>query len=86
MSLTFDAKKLFLLQLFDKSDSLPKQSPDLLSFTITGLKDIANKHGAASTQTNDAKTLISDFVDQVRTILCYSVVDITANSEISNFS
>lgn len=46
-------------------DMLKSKSPDLFSFTITGLNDIVKKHGGKSPQADDAQRLISDFISKM---------------------
>lgn len=46
-------------------DMLKSKSPDLFSFTITGLNDIVKKHGGKSPQADDAQRLISDFITKM---------------------
>ncbi|XP_071084453.1 renin receptor-like [Haliotis cracherodii] len=41
------------------------KTPDLFSFTIYGLRNVADKHGLKSEQTKDATKMVSDFVDHV---------------------
>jgi len=40
-------------------------TPDLLSFTVSGLQGIADQHGPESSQAVDASKLVSAFVDKV---------------------
>ena len=54
-------------QVGDRPEMLKGKSPDLFSFTVTGLNDIVNKHGGKSSQAQDAQTLISDFITKVTT-------------------
>ena len=44
-------------------------TPDLLSFTVSGLQGIADQHGPESSQAVDASKLVSAFVDKVWTQL-----------------
>jgi hypothetical protein len=44
---------------------LKSRTPDLFSFTVTGLNDVVKKHGGNSPQTADAQKLISDFITKV---------------------
>lgn len=37
----------------------------MLSFTVTGLRDIQDRHGSQSTQSADASKLVSDFINKV---------------------
>ena len=55
------------LQVGDRPEMLKGKTPDLFSFTVTGLNDIVNKHGGKSSQAQDAQTLISDFITKVTT-------------------
>lgn len=41
------------------------KSPDLFSFTVTGLRDIMDKHGDQSTQAADASDLVNNFINKV---------------------
>nr|XP_022341377.1 renin receptor-like [Crassostrea virginica] len=49
----------------DRPEMLKGKTPDLFSFTVTGLNDIVNKHGGKSSQAQDAQTLISDFITKM---------------------
>lgn len=51
--------------LSDKPEMLSSKSPDLLSFNVGGLREIASKHGAGSTEVSDASSLITDFVHKI---------------------
>ncbi|KAJ8310234.1 hypothetical protein KUTeg_012099 [Tegillarca granosa] len=50
--------------LTDKPELLKSKTPDLFSFTISGLHDIIKKHGHQSTQATDAKQLVTDFINK----------------------
>ena len=49
---------------------MTSKSPDLFSFTVTGLRDIIDRHGSQSTQTADAHNLLSDFINKVNYANC----------------
>ncbi|XP_048745109.2 renin receptor-like [Ostrea edulis] len=49
----------------DRPEMLRSQTPDLFSFTVTGLSDVVKKHGGNSPQTADAQKLISDFITKM---------------------
>ncbi|XP_061189496.1 renin receptor-like [Saccostrea echinata] len=49
----------------DHPEMLKSKTPDLFSFTITGLHDIVTKHGRKCPQTEDAHRLISDFITKM---------------------
>ncbi|XP_055954309.1 renin receptor, partial [Patella vulgata] len=52
-----------VLNTLKSNDKATKsKSPDLLSFTITGLHKVAEKHGASSDKTNDANKMVTDFI------------------------
>lgn len=50
-----------------KSDSsfLDSKTPDVFSFTITGLQGITEKHGPKSAQADDASNLVTSFIHKV---------------------
>ncbi|XP_021356107.1 renin receptor-like isoform X4 [Mizuhopecten yessoensis] len=49
----------------DKPELLSSKSPDLLSFNIGGLQDVAEKHGAESSEAADASNLVTDFIHKI---------------------
>lgn len=51
--------------IFDKPEMMANKSPDLYSFTVTGLRDIIDRHGSQSSQTTDASNLVSDFINKM---------------------
>lgn len=51
--------------MFDKPEMMNSKSPDLFSFTVTGLRDVIDRHGSKSTQTSDANDLVSNFINKV---------------------
>ncbi|XP_041347955.1 renin receptor-like [Gigantopelta aegis] len=48
--------------LFKNPGLLKNKSPDLFSFTVSGLKSVVDKHGAQSSQTADAQKMLTDFI------------------------
>ncbi|GFR87764.1 renin receptor-like [Elysia marginata] len=52
-------------KLSKSADRLATGAPDLLSFTLTGLKGISEAYGADSTQTKDAQELVSKHLDDI---------------------
>ena len=51
--------------MFDKPEMMNRKSPDLFSFTVTGLRDVIDRHGSKSTQTSDANDLVSNFINKM---------------------
>lgn len=51
--------------LSNKPEMLLSKSPDLLSFNIGGLRDVAEKHGAGSSEVSDASSLVTDFIHKI---------------------
>ncbi|CAC5405531.1 ATP6AP2 [Mytilus coruscus] len=49
----------------DKPEMMSTKSPDLFSFTVTGLRDIMDKHGSQSTQAADASDLVNNFINKM---------------------
>lgn len=85
-SMTSDLKLMGELQMIQdvintiSSDDklLSSPTPDLYSFTISGLQGVADKHGPGSQQVNDASGLVSKFLntmtDNFKTIYKNNVV------------
>ena len=55
--------QIFQVSSDDKLLSSP--TPDLFSFTISGLQGVSDKHGSGSQQVNDASGLVSKFLNTV---------------------
>lgn len=57
--------------IMDKLKSNPgylkTKTPDFYSFTISGLKDVAQQHGSQSSQVASATKLLNDFIDKMTT-------------------
>ncbi|KAK3094406.1 hypothetical protein FSP39_001326, partial [Pinctada imbricata] len=49
----------------DKPEMLKSKSPDSYTFTVTGLRDIATKHGSNSPEVTDAQKLFADFIEKI---------------------
>ncbi|XP_005106733.1 renin receptor [Aplysia californica] len=72
-SLTSDGGLLAELQMVDdvvatlkkNVASLNGKTPDLFSFTLTGLKAIGDEHGVNSDQAKDAEKLLTNHLDQI---------------------
>ena len=64
---TFDSFIAVILSFQVSSDKglTSSPTPDLYSFTIAGLKGVADKHGSASPQVADASNLVTKFLHQV---------------------
>ncbi|CAG5119456.1 unnamed protein product, partial [Candidula unifasciata] len=45
--------------------SLNTKTPDLLSFTLTGLRDVGQEHGVNSQQAKDAQRIITEHLNQI---------------------
>lgn len=55
-----------VLKTVEGDEKLMKsQTPDFYSFMIGGLPRVADKHGKQSTQSQDASTLVSDFLNKM---------------------
>nr|KAG5688009.1 hypothetical protein BaRGS_022950 [Batillaria attramentaria] len=54
-----------LKTLQEKEGLMKGKTPDLFSFVFTGLKHVADAHGADSARTKDAHRVMSDFIDSV---------------------
>ena len=57
-------------QLSKSAEKLATGAPDLLSFTLTGLKGIGEAYGADSAQTKDAQKLVAKHLDEVKESCC----------------
>lgn len=69
------APLFFLPSQFKKnSGDLNTKTPDLWSFTLTGLRDVGEEHGVNSQQDKDAQKIITDYLNQV-SISCFFVLD-----------
>ena len=55
----------FLFQLKKNGDTMKSKTPDLFSFTLTGLKAICEEHGVKSEQAKEAEQLVVKHLDQV---------------------
>ena len=55
--------QIFQISSDDKLLSSP--TPDLYSFTISGLQGVLDKHGPGSQKVNDASGLVSKFLNTV---------------------
>ena len=55
----------FHFQISSDGKLLSSPTPDLYSFTISGLQGVADKHGPGSQQVNDASNLVSKFLNTV---------------------
>lgn len=62
----------------DGGKMVETKTPDMYSFTVKGLKDVVDTHGAGSTQAADASQFVTDFLhqmtDQFRTLYKNNVV------------
>ena len=65
-------------QLFKNPGLLKNKSPDLFSFTVSGLKSVVDQHGRDAPQTADAQSMLTDFIHSVRLDGC--VCDNTLNT------
>ncbi|ESP05005.1 hypothetical protein LOTGIDRAFT_211795 [Lottia gigantea] len=71
MTLDSDATLMSELQMIDdiiktlskNEKSKKSKSPDLLSFTITGVNQVADKHGVQSDKVTDAKNMVTEFIN-----------------------
>lgn len=59
----------FVSKLKGSAESLKSKTPDLLSFTFTGLKDIGEEYGVNSDQVKDATKFLTKHLDVVRDCL-----------------
>ena len=62
------------VQVSDKPDLLKSKTPDSYTFTVTGLREIADKHGGQSSEVKDAQQLIADFIHKVWIKYSYTIV------------
>ncbi|BFZ06586.1 hypothetical protein BsWGS_09625 [Bradybaena similaris] len=72
-SLSSDGSLLAEMQMVDdtiktfkkNSGGLNTKTPDLWSFTLTGLRDVGEEHGVNSQQDKDAQSIITEYLNQV---------------------